>query len=189
MEEQVPQTKPPINRSHRDKTPRRSVEKNAPGSLDRRRHHQQNRHERDQKSRSTHSIKSPPRFDEFSQPCQNWCCNSNDTVYFDNFHRRHERFDPQRYGSNPMLMEHQRLSSERGSHPDLYNSDCTRYRHESPVGCWCHVPPPPPCCYMGDGRNYHWPPSFIKVSSQALINSITNSKAFSGINTTFILFK
>lgn len=164
MEDPVPQTKPPINRNQRDKTPRRSAEKTAPGSLDRRRHLQQNRHERDLKSRSTHSIKSPPRFDDFIQTCQNWCCNphgSGDGIYFDNFHRRHERIDPQRYGSNPMLIEHQRLSSERGSHPDLYNVDC-RYRHEPPIGCWCHMPPPP-CCFMGDGRNYHWTPPFIKV--------------------------
>lgn len=173
MDDAVPQNKPPISRNQRDKTPRRSQERIAPGSLDRRRHLQQNRHERDQKSRSTHSIKSPPRFDDFNQTCQNWCCNpphnvvsgGDATIYYDNFHRRHERIDPQRYGSNPMLIEQQRLSSERGSHPDLYSVDCNRYRHEQFMGCWCHMPPPPPpCCFMADNRNYHWtPPPFIKV--------------------------
>ncbi|KAJ8972228.1 hypothetical protein NQ317_009282 [Molorchus minor] len=60
--EQIPVSKPPLNRPNRDKAPRR--EKTAPGSLDRRRHHQ-HRQERDQKSRSTHVPKSPPRIDDF----------------------------------------------------------------------------------------------------------------------------
>lgn len=118
--------KPPIGRS----------KKPAPGSLDRRRHQRQ---ERDQKSRSTHVPKSPPRLDDFA-PCTNWCCSEN---YFENFHRRHERIDPQRYGSSPMLMD-------RGSHPDLYGC-----RHEMMGCCGYHVPPP--CCFYGD-RGYRWTP-------------------------------
>ncbi|RZC32175.1 liprin-beta-1, partial [Asbolus verrucosus] len=141
MEDSTPLAKPPIGRS---KTPRR--EKTAPGSLDRRRHHvSQSRQERDQKSRSTHVPKSPPRLDDFA-PCQNWCCNPHENVCFDNFHRRHERMDPQRYGSSPMLME-------RGSHPDIYG-DCNRYRHEQMMGC-CGYHIAPPCCFYGD-RGYHW---------------------------------
>lgn len=153
MEEQVPQTKPPINRS---KTPKR--EKSAPGSLDRRRHHV-NRQERDQKSRSIHVPKSPPRLDDYiPQMCQNWCCSPHaEPGCFENFHRRHERLDPQRYGSNPTLIE-QRYFAERGSHPDLYG-DGGRFRHEaSPVGC-CSYHMPPPCCFFND-RSYHWPPTY-----------------------------
>ncbi|XP_068907904.1 liprin-beta-2 isoform X1 [Tenebrio molitor] len=134
-------TKPPIGRS----------KKTAPGSLDRRRH--QTRQDRDQKSRSTHVPKSPPRLDDFA-PCQGWCCNPHEGYCFDNFHRRHERMDPQRYGSSPMLME-------RGSHPDLYG-ECNRCRHEMMGCCGYHVAPP--CCYYGE-RGYHWT-SYQKPSEQ-----------------------
>ncbi|KAK9720956.1 SAM domain (Sterile alpha motif) [Popillia japonica] len=171
MEEQIPQTKPPINRaSSREKNQqRKSAEKGgAPGSLDRRRHHVQNRHERDQKSRSSHVIKSPPRFDDYLPPnCQSWCCNPHaepppPPVCYENFHRRHERIDPQRYGSSPMLMEHRFM--ERGSHSDIY-SDCgSRYRYDAPsVGCCSSYHMAPPCCFFGESRNYHWtpPPAFL----------------------------
>ncbi|XP_008192368.1 liprin-beta-2 isoform X2 [Tribolium castaneum] len=131
--------KPPIGRS---RTPRR--DKPAPGSLDRRRHQ---RVERDQKSRSTHVPKSPPRLDDFA-PCQNWCCSEN--YAFENFHRRHERMDPQRYGSSPMLMD-------RGSHPDLFGC-----RHEMMGCCGYHVAPP--CCFYGE-RGYHWTPAPFQKSS------------------------
>lgn len=163
MEDQIPQTKPPLNRN-REKNPRKSSERNA-GSLDRRRVHHPPRHDRDLKSRSTLLMKSPsPRPDDFqgqyqNQTCQNWCCSpfpNGDTICYDNFHRRHERIDPQRYGSSPMLMEQRFL--DRGSHPDLF-TDCNRFRHEA-VGCFYHMPPPC-CCY--DGRGYHWTPPLPKV--------------------------
>ncbi|XP_074037657.1 liprin-beta 1 isoform X2 [Leptinotarsa decemlineata] len=165
MEEvdQIPVTKPPLNRPLRDKTPRK--EKGAPGSLDRRRQHHQNRHERDQKSRSSHILKSPPRLDDFAGPgCQNWCCNPHDYCY-ENFQRRHERLDPQRYGSNPMLEQHphQRFV-DRGSHPDIYG-DYNRLRHEMQC-CSYHAVPPPACCFYGD-RSYHWtPPPYPKPGEQ-----------------------
>lgn len=80
---QIFQNKPPINRQPREKTPRRvQNEKSGPGSLDRRKHLHYNRLERDQRSRSSHVVKSPSRFEDFTspppphQPCQNWCCNS-----------------------------------------------------------------------------------------------------------------
>lgn len=83
MSHEQTQNKPPINRQSREKTHRRvQTEKSAPGSLDRRRHLHHNRLERDQRSRSSHVVKSPPRFEDFTppppphQPCQNWCCNS-----------------------------------------------------------------------------------------------------------------
>ncbi|XP_063908028.1 liprin-beta-2 isoform X3 [Zophobas morio] len=149
MEDSVPASKPPIGRS---KTPRR--DKTAPGSLDRRRHQRQ---ERDQKSRSTHVPKSPPRLDDFA-PCQNWCCNPHENFCYENFHRRHERMDPQRYGSSPMLMD-------RGSHPDLYG-ECNRCRHEQMMGCCGYHVAPPPCCFYGD-RGYHWTaPSYPKPNEQ-----------------------
>ncbi|XP_017769627.1 PREDICTED: liprin-beta-2-like isoform X2 [Nicrophorus vespilloides] len=159
------QSKPPINR--RERTPRRSAENTPPGgSLDRRRHAQQSRQERDQKSRSSHVLKSPspqhqppPRLDDYVQPqpqypCQNWCCNPHGAeLYFENFHRRHERTDPQRYGSSPMLMD-RFVDGNRGSHPDLYRPG------EMPCYAY-HVPPhhPPPFYYYGDSRGYHWTPN------------------------------
>lgn len=156
MEETAPVAKPPPGPT-RSKTPRK--EKTAPGSLDRRRP-QNSRQERDLKSRSTHALKSPPRLDDFA-PCQNWCCSPHDNGLnpcLENFHRRHERMDPQRYGSSPMLME------QRGSHPDIYG-DC-RYRHEQMMGC-CAYHVAPPCCFYGD-RGYHWaPPPYLKVSRWA----------------------
>lgn len=179
----MPQTKPPISRSSsREKTQlqlqqnRKSTEKNAPGSLDRRRHHVPNRHERDQKSRSSHVIKSPPRFDDYTSNCQAWCCNPHmepppplpPAVCYENFHRRHERMDPQRYGSSPMLMEH-RYGAERGSHSDIYSECGGRYRYEAPsVGCCSSYHLAPPCCFFGDSRNYHWtaPPFLNKVLSE-----------------------
>ncbi|XP_031341402.1 uncharacterized protein LOC116169452 isoform X2 [Photinus pyralis] len=160
MDQQLPQTKPPINRSLRERSSRRSSEREraaAPGSLDRRRHHQ-NRQERDQKARSSHILKSPPKCDDYAstQSCQNWCCNPhpNEQYCFDNFHRRHERVDPQRYGSSPMLMDQRFV--DRGSHPDLYN-EFGRFRHEQPYGC-CSYHTAPPCCFFSDARSYHWPP-------------------------------
>lgn len=133
----TPSTKPPIGRT----------KKSAPGSLDRRRH-TANRHDRDQKSRSTHVPKSPPKLDDFS-PCQNWCCNPHDNFFYENFHRRHERIDPHRYGSSPMLMG--------GSHQDIYGDCGGRYRHEMMGCCGYHIPNP--CCYYGE-RGGHWmPPS------------------------------
>lgn len=176
MEEHPVQTKPPISTarsSGRDKTPKR--EKSAPGSLDRRRHRHIDRHEREQKSRSgvwysngskpfievalrsTHIPKSPPRLEDFLPPpiCQGWCCSPHpDPSCFENFHRRHERIDPQRYGSSPMLMDQQQ--QHRGSHPDIYG-DCGRFRHD---GC-CSYHLAPPCCFFGDGRGYHWPPPYV----------------------------
>ncbi|XP_071056703.1 liprin-beta-2 isoform X3 [Onthophagus taurus] len=158
MEEHL-QGKPPISRSgSREKSQRKSQEREHPGSLGRRRH-LQNRQERDQKSRSSHIIKSPPRFDDY-QMCQSWCCNPHqENIYYDNFHKRHERMDPQRYGSSPMLME-QRYG-ERGSHPDIYG-DCGRFRYDAPpMGC-CSYHMAPPCCFFGDSRSYHWtPPPYI----------------------------
>lgn len=155
-QEQLPITKPPINRLIRDKTPRR--EKAAPGSLDRRRNHYPNRQERDQKSRSTHVLKSPPRLEDYTA-CQNYCCsNPHDGFAYENFHRRHERLDPLRYGSSPLLIEQQRFG-DRGSHPDIYG-DCSRYRHE--IGCCSYHMAPPCCCYTE--RNYRWtPPPYTKV--------------------------
>lgn len=161
-----PQSRPPINRQVRERTPRRHTsEKIAPGSLDRRRHHHQNRYERDQKSRSSHVPKSTKSDDTHyyngHNGCQNWCCNPNmDPICYENFNRRHERFDPQRYGSSTMLLEQQRFDYGigHGSHPDIY-SDC-RYRHETMSCCAYHAPPP--CCRCGDVRNYHWsPPSKV----------------------------
>ncbi|KAJ8950861.1 hypothetical protein NQ318_011157, partial [Aromia moschata] len=161
--EQLPLSKPPLNRplARQEKTPRR--EKTAPGSLDRRRHHHhQHRQERDQKARSTHVPKSPPRIDDFAPPCQNWCCNPHEFC-FENFQRRHERLDPLRYGSNPMLEQHQRFGSDRGSHPDIFG-EC-RYRHEVQC-CSYHMAPPPPCFCYGD-RGYHWtPPPYPKPGEQ-----------------------
>lgn len=70
----------------------------------------------------------------------------------ENFHRRHERIDPQRYGSSPMLMD------RGGSHPDLYG-DCGRFRHDNPYGYSFHGPPP--CCFFSDMHNHYWnPPSY-----------------------------
>lgn len=172
MEEQIVQSKPPISRATgRDKTPKR--EKSAPGSLDRRRHHHVNRQEREQKSRSTHVLKSPPRLEDYLPPnvCQNWCCSPHpDPVCFENFHRRHERIDPQRYGSSPMLMEQQRYGSERGSHPDIYG-DCNRYRHDGPMGC-CSYHMAPPCCFFSDSRSYHWPSPYPSKVRGVLIISL-----------------
>lgn len=170
MEEQIPQNKPPINRStsrEKNQLQRKSGEKGAPGSLDRRRHHVQNRHERDQKSRSSHVIKSPPRFDDYlTSNCQSWCCNPHaepppPPICYENFHRRHERIDPQRYGSSPMLMDHRFI--ERGSHSDIYSECGGRYRYETPsVGCCSSYHMAPPCCFFGESRNYHWtPPPFV----------------------------
>lgn len=160
MEEQSPphqnhtSCRPPINRQVRDRTPRRHSEKSAPGSLDRRRHHHQNRYERDQKSRSSHVPKTEK---DLYNTCQNWCCNP-EPVCYENFNRRHERIDPQRYGSSSMLLEQQRYEfMGHGSHPDLYTD--YRYRHD--MGC-CAYHAPPPCCRCGDVRNYHWsPPSKV----------------------------
>ncbi|XP_030767811.1 liprin-beta-2 isoform X3 [Sitophilus oryzae] len=177
--EPAPLCKPPISRSLKEKVTRRSSERSgaptgssAPGSLDRRRHHLK-REERDQKSRSSH-VKSPPRLEDF-QPnltpnCQNgFCypptCGPYDG-YMESFHRRHERSDPQRYGSSPMLMDHRehRLFSERGSHPDIYG-DCSRYRHE--MACCSYHMGPPPCCFYGGDRGYHWtPPPYPKPGEQ-----------------------
>lgn len=154
--------KPPINRQIRDRTPRRhATDKMAPGSLDRRRHNHQNRHDRDQKSKSTHVPKSPSRTEEnHFTTCQNWCCNPHATEpTFENFHRRHERIDPQRYGSSSMLLDQARHEyyGNHGSHSDIY-AEYNRYRHE-PIGCCAyHAPPPPSCCRYTDARNYHWTP-------------------------------
>ncbi|XP_044747853.1 uncharacterized protein LOC123309066 isoform X3 [Coccinella septempunctata] len=147
-------TKPPINRGNaREKTSRKD---RAPGSLDRRRHHNQNRQDRDQKSRSTH-VNSPCRPEEF-QPCQSWCCSPQDSPSFDHFHRRHERSDPQKYGSNPMLLD------QRGSHPDIYG-DMNRCRHDM-MGCCSYHMAPPPCYFYGD-RGYRWtPPPYSKPGEQ-----------------------
>ncbi|XP_045479062.1 liprin-beta-1 isoform X3 [Harmonia axyridis] len=147
-------TKPPINRNTtREKSHRKDK---APGSLDRRRHHGTNRQERDQKSRSTH-LKSPCRSEEF-QPCQSYCCVPAEGFGFDPFHRRHERSDPQKYGSNPMLLE------QRGSHPDIYG-DMNRCRHDV-MGCCSYHMAPPPCYFYGD-RGYRWtPPPYTKPGEQ-----------------------
>ncbi|XP_056632036.1 uncharacterized protein LOC130442070 isoform X2 [Diorhabda sublineata] len=156
--EQIPSTKPPLNRTVREKTPRKEK---TTESLDRRKIHQ-NRIERDQKSRS-HILKSPPRLDDFTGGgCQSWCCNPHEFCY-DNFQRRHERQDPQRYGSNPTLernQHHQRFI-ERGSHPDIY-SDFGRFRHELQCCSYHMAPIIPPCCFYGD-RTHHWtPPTYSK---------------------------
>ncbi|XP_048517896.1 liprin-beta-2 isoform X3 [Dendroctonus ponderosae] len=178
MEEELsheapPLSKPPISRSLREKTQRRSNDRStgpsAPGSLDRRRHPHLKREERDQKSRSSH-VKTPPRLDDFQSNLYNstqngYCCPPPYEGYFESFHRRHERSDPQRYGSSPMLMEHrEHRFSDRGSHPDIYG-DCSRYRHEMPC-CAYHLGPPP-CCFYGGERGYHWtPPPFPKPGEQ-----------------------
>ncbi|CAH1103888.1 unnamed protein product [Psylliodes chrysocephalus] len=157
--EPLPSAKPPLSRSFREKTPRK--EKIATESLDRRKRHQ-NRIERDQKARSSHILKSPPRLEDYtgtvsSGGCQNFCCNPHEFCY-DGFQRRHER-----YGSNPMLereQQHQRFM-ERGSHPDIYG-DFGRYRHDMQCCSYHMAPVVPPCCYYGD-RNYHWtPPNYPK---------------------------
>lgn len=177
-----PISKPPINRQLRERLPRRhNSDKMAPGSLDRRRpHHHHNRIDRDQKSKSTHVPKSPSRDNDVNHytPCQNWCCNPHavdPVTAFENFHRRHERMDPQRYGSSSMLMERERNERERnerersrerdqrhefyhGSHPDLYSD--YRYRPAlgpEPMGC-CMYHTAPPYCRCGDNRNYRWTP-------------------------------
>ncbi|ENN79295.1 hypothetical protein YQE_04253, partial [Dendroctonus ponderosae] len=166
-------SKPPISRSLREKTQRRSNDRStgpsAPGSLDRRRHPHLKREERDQKSRSSH-VKSPPRLDDFQSNLYNstqngYCCPPPYEGYFESFHRSHERSDPQRYGSSPMLMEHrEHRFSDRGSHPDIYG-DCSRYRHEMPC-CAYHLGPPP-CYFYGGERGYHWtPPPFPKPGEQ-----------------------
>ncbi|XP_072398611.1 liprin-beta-2 isoform X2 [Diabrotica undecimpunctata] len=158
--EPIPSTKPPLNRPVREKTPRK--DKPTTESLDRRKMHQ-NRAERDHKSRS-HILKSPPRLDDFTGGgCQSWCCNPHEFC-FDGFQRRHERLDPQRYGSNPTLErnQHQRFA-ERGSHPDIYG-DFGRYRHEMQCCSYHMAPIVPPCCYYGE-RSHHWappPPSYTK---------------------------
>lgn len=155
--EPPPSSKPPLSRAvPRDKPSR--TDKTAPGSLDRRRHHQ-NRVERDQKSRSSHVLKSPPRLEDFTT-CQNWCCSPHD-YGFDHFPRRHERLDPQRYGSNPILEQHQRFI-DRGSHSDIY-SDCGRYRHE--YQCCSYHMYPPPCCFNGDRSYHYFQPPCLKVST------------------------
>ena len=166
----MPQSKPPISRPNtkdRDKCQRKTSEKaSAPGSLDRRRHHHaQSRHERDMKSRSSHVIKSPPRLDDYmTASCQGWCCDSTPAPCYENFfHRRHERADPQRYGSSPMLVDQQRCC-DRGSHSDIFG-ECggPRYRHEGPpppavACCSYHVSMPSPCYYYPEMRGYHWTP-------------------------------
>ncbi|XP_060532561.1 liprin-beta-2-like isoform X2 [Cylas formicarius] len=154
--------KPPLSRAVRERTPRRNndVKSGGPGSLDRRRHSHK-REERDQKSKSQH-VQSPPRLDDYQNGgyCYPPAYGLHDGC-FENFHRRHERLDPQRYGSTPMLLDH-RLS-ERGSHPDIYG-DCTRLRHE--ISCCSYHLGPPPCCCFGD-RGYHWtPPSYPKSGDQ-----------------------
>lgn len=165
-----PSSRPPINRQIRDRTPRRHSSEKAPGSLDRRRHHHQNRHERDQKSKSSHVPKTVSKNDDMYHynGCQNWCCNPNmDPICYENFNRRHERIDPQRYGSSSMLLEQQRYEYGigHGSHPDLYSD--YRYRHE-PIGC-CAYHAPPPCCRCGDARSYHWsPPSKVQLPERSL---------------------
>lgn len=58
-----------------------------------------------------------------------------------------------------MLMEHR--YSDRGSHPDIYG-DCSRYRHE--MSCCAYHVAPPPCCFYGEGRGYHWAPPYSKVA-------------------------
>lgn len=143
----VPSAKPP----HRDKT--------APGSLDRRRH-QQSRVERDQKSRSSHVLKSPPRLENFTT-CQNWCCSGQDYCS-DNFERRHERLDSQRYCSNPILEQHQHQRfMDKGSYPDMY-SDYGRFRHD--YQCCSYHMCPPPCCFNGNRSYYYFQPPYLKVS-------------------------
>ncbi|XP_018332602.1 liprin-beta-2 isoform X2 [Agrilus planipennis] len=162
MEDQLPHTKPPINRlpPSRERTPRRSAEKSAPGSLDRRRRSHGKGEKEKERPRSTHILKSPPRLEDFypSSGCQNWCCNPHATepYCFKNFHRRHERFDPQKYGSNPMLME-QRCIDRGGSHPDLYG-DCGKCRHDNFYDC-CSYHTMSSCCMFGD-RNFHWMPNY-----------------------------
>ncbi|KAL1489665.1 hypothetical protein ABEB36_013607 [Hypothenemus hampei] len=165
--DQQPVTKPPIARSVRDKTPRRGLGPSAPGSLDRRRHNHLKREERDQKSRSSH-VKSPPKLDDFqpslSQFQNGYCCSPYEG-YFESFNRRHERSDPQRYGSSPMLMEHRdHRYADRGSHPDIFG-DCSRFRHD--MCCAYHLGPPPCCFYGGDRGGFHWtPPSYPKPGEQ-----------------------
>lgn len=151
MEETEPPSlsKPPVCRTaSRDKPPPR--DKPAPGSLDRRRHHHHTRMERDQKSRSSYILKSPPRLDDFT--CQNRCICMYDFC-FDHYQRRHDQTDPQRYGSNPVLEQHQHQGfMDRGSHPDIYNN-YGRYRHD--YQCCSYQMGPLPCCFTGD-RNYHY---------------------------------
>ncbi|CAH1159634.1 unnamed protein product [Phaedon cochleariae] len=168
-EEPARSGKPPLHRPARDKPARR--EKPAPGSLDRRRHHS-SRQERDQKSRSSHILKSPSRLDDFaSSGCQGWCCNGPHDYCFETFQRRHERLDPQRYGSNPLLEQqhHQHVQHPRGSHPDIYGDFNGNSRDRYQQCCSYHGAPPmpPPCCFFGD-RGYHWtpPPLYPKPGEQ-----------------------
>lgn len=153
MEEQPPQTKPPICRSTRNKTPKR--EKSAPGSLDRR--HGRTRQDREQKSRSMHVSKYPPKLDDYL--CQNLCCYCHNQQYcFKSTHGRHDCPDLQRYGGG-FMTEH-RYGSE--SQPDI-RSDCNKSRHDLPYTDCCSYHPPP-FCFLGDNRNYHWQkPYFPKV--------------------------
>lgn len=155
-EQQPPQTKPPIYRSTRNKTPKR--EKSAPGSLDRR--PCRTRQDREQKSRSMHVPKYPPKLDDYMYQNQNWCCYCHSPQScFKSAHGRHDCADLQRYGGSCTLTE-QRHGSE--SQQDI-RSDCSKSRHDLAYADCCSYHPPP-FCFLGDNRNYHWPkPYFPKV--------------------------
>lgn len=150
--------RPPLGKSiSREKPLRR--DKTAPGSLDRRRHHS-NRAERDQKSKSTNLLKSPPRLEDFTT-CQNWCCSPHDFC-FEHFRKRHERLDPQKYGSNPILEQRPYQNCMAGgSHPDIYN-EYGRYRHD--YQCYSFQMGPPPYCFNADRTCHYFQAPYLKVS-------------------------
>ncbi|CAH1983394.1 unnamed protein product [Acanthoscelides obtectus] len=170
--------------AHLDKPSRSGTLDRPGGSLDRRRQHHQNRQERDQRSRSgSHVIHvpttPPPRLEDFTR-CQGWCCNSQGNNQHDwlCFQKRHERLDPQRYGSNPALEHHRqpsRYSDYTGSHPDIYSdfsngngiANHFNRHHEMSPCCPFHVPPPPCYCFdmpphRGGGFNCWTPPPYHK---------------------------
>ncbi|VEN35336.1 unnamed protein product, partial [Callosobruchus maculatus] len=171
--------------THLDKSARSSTLDRPGGSLDRRRQHHQNRQERDQRSRSSSHVihvptTPPPRLEDFTR-CQGWCCNPQGNNQHDwcCFQKRHERLDPQRYGSNPALEHHRqpsRFSDYTGSHPDIYSdfsngNGVTNHfnRHHEMAGC-CpfHVPPPPCYCFempphRGGSFKCWTPPPYSKV--------------------------
>nr|CAI5829735.1 unnamed protein product [Callosobruchus analis] len=150
--------------AHLDKSARSSTLDRPGGSLDRRRQHHQNRQERDQRSRSSSHVihvptTPPPRLEDFTR-CQGWCCNPQGNNQHDwcCFQKRHERLDPQRYGSNPALEHHRqppRFSDYTGSHPDICSdfsngNGITNHfnrHHEMTACCPFHVPPPPCYCF------------------------------------------
>ncbi|CAG9860942.1 unnamed protein product [Phyllotreta striolata] len=155
-----PQAEPPVMEDLGKPPPRPKKEKPEAESLDRRRK-PRNRCERDQKARSSHVMRKtppPPRLPEdyasstAGGGCtRSWCWNPHEFCC-DGFQRRHERSDPLRYGSNPVLeREHHQRYWDPGSHPDIYG-DAGRFLHD----CSCHMAPViPPCFYYND-RNYRW---------------------------------